>query len=84
MNFYSTKPLFMYPFSFALNKDVWNLILIFILIWKSYYYFIGGAKTSLWDVANSTYKTTNYTIKLINNIINTLIIIVIIIIFVYV
>jgi hypothetical protein len=65
MAFYSAKPL-----RFLLNKDVWNLILIVVLIWKLYYYYFGGSKTTLWDVANSTYKITNYTINFVNDTIN--------------
>ena len=74
MVFYSAKPLYMYPFRFLLNKDIYQLIFVFVLIWKLYYYFTGN-NISKWDVANSSYKTANYIFETINSIINTFIII---------
>ena len=74
MVFYSAKPLYMYPLRFLLNEDIYQLIFVFVLIWKLYYYFTGN-NISKWDVANSSYKTANYIFETINSIINTFIII---------
>jgi hypothetical protein len=76
MSFYSSKPLYTYPFRFLLSTDAIQLIAIFILIWKIYYYSTSSKKTSVWEVANSTYKTVTNTVETINNIINTIFLII--------
>jgi hypothetical protein len=72
MSFYSSKPLYAYPFRFLLGTDAIQLIVIFILIWKIYYYITSSKKTSVWEVANSTYKTASNIVETFNSIINTL------------
>ena len=75
---YSAKSFYDFPSRYLLNGDFKQLILIFIIIWKLYYFFT-SYKTSWWDVANSSYKTTNYIFKTINNLINTFIIFILIV-----
>ena len=75
---YSATPFYDFPSRYLLNKDFKQLILIFIIIWKLYYFFTND-NISKWDVANSAYKTTNYIFKTINNLINTFIIIILIV-----
>ena len=77
MSLYSSEPYYMYPFRFLLNKDAIQLIFIIILPWKIYYYVTSDKKASTWDIANSTYKTTNYIVDTINSIINKLILIIV-------
>ena len=81
MDFFSAKPFYSYPLRFLLNSDLQQLILIIILIWKIYYYFTID-KWNTWDVVNSTYKTTDYIVTFINNLINTAFIIIAIIYFI--
>jgi hypothetical protein len=69
MDFFSAKPLYAFPLKFLLNKDLHQLIFVIILIWKLYYYFNEEGITK-WDIANSTYKTTNYIFEIINNLFN--------------
>jgi hypothetical protein len=69
MDFFSAKPFYAFPFKILFNKDFQQLIFVVILIWKMYYYF-NTAGITAWDVANSTYKTTNYIFEFINNLFN--------------
>jgi|APGre2960657468_1045069.scaffolds.fasta_scaffold00524_18 hypothetical protein len=78
---YSSKPFYSYPLRFLLNSDVQQLILVIILIWKMYYYFTTD-KWNTWDVVNSTYKTTDYIVTIINNFINSVFLIILFIYFI--
>lgn len=78
---YSSKPFYSYPLRFLLNSDVHQLILVIILIWKMYYYFTTD-KWNTWDVVNSTYKTTDYIVTIINNFINSVFLIILFIYFI--
>ena len=75
---YSATPYYDFPSRYLLNGDFKQLIFIFIIIWKLYYFFTSD-KTSWWNLANSSYKTTNYIFKTINNLINTFIIFILIV-----
>jgi hypothetical protein len=76
MPFYSSNPLYAYPFRFLLGTDSIQLIMIFILAWKIYYYGTSNTKTTAWDVVNSTYKTATNIVETINSIINTIFLII--------
>ena len=75
---YSAKPFYDFSSRYLLNSDFKQLIFIFIIIWKLYYFFTNDKK-SLWNLANSSYKTTNYIFKTINTLINTFIIFILIV-----
>jgi hypothetical protein len=81
MYFFSSKPFYQYPLRFLLNGDIQQLILIIILLWKMYYYFTMD-NWNTWNLLNSTYKTTDYLVTIINNFINSVFLIILFIYFV--
>jgi hypothetical protein len=78
---YSSKPFYAYPLRFLLNADFQQIILVIILVWKMYYY-ITTNNWDTWDVLNSTYKTTDYIVTIINSFINTVFLIILFIYFI--
>ena len=49
---YSATPFYDFPSRYLLNGDFKQLIFIFIIIWKLYYFFTSDKK-SWWNLANS-------------------------------
>jgi hypothetical protein len=67
------------PLFSIFNQDMQSLLLIFVIIWKLYFYFT--TDTSLGDEIVSTYDTYQYLVNSINSTINVLFIIIVMLVF---
>jgi hypothetical protein len=81
---YSSRPYYEYPFKLRFNTDSQQMVLIFLIIWKIYYYFVTNSKTTFIEEAGSTYDTYDYIVTLINTIINYFLITLIILYFLFI